>query len=156
MEIERKFSVQKLPEEAPLGYTELEQGYISTDPVIRIRRQKTGEEESFVLTIKGGGMVMREEYELALSRTQFEGLRPKCTGRIIKKRRYRYALPVGLVAEVDVFAGEQQGLILAEVEFPDEQSMLRFEKPAWFGEDVSQDIRYHNSYMSIERRNGES
>ena len=156
MEIERKFLVQKLPEEAPLGYVELEQGYISTDPVIRIRRQKTEEEESFVLTIKGGGMVMREEYELALSRTQFEGLRPKCTGRIIKKRRYRYALPDGLVAEVDVFAGEQQGLILAEVEFPDEQSMLRFEKPDWFGEDVSQDIRYHNSYMSIERRNGES
>ena len=96
-----------------------------------------GEEESFVLTIKGGGMVMREEYELALSRAQFEGLRPKCTGRIIFERRYRYALPDGLVAEV-------------------EQSMLRFEKPDWFGEDVSQDIRYHNSYMSIERRNGES
>ena len=61
MEIERKFLVQKLPEEASLGYTELEQGYISTDPVIRIRRQKKGEEESFVLSIKGGGMVRREE-----------------------------------------------------------------------------------------------
>ena len=46
MEIERKFLVQKLPEEAPLGYVELEQGYISADPVIRIRRQKTEEEES--------------------------------------------------------------------------------------------------------------
>ena len=51
MEIERKFLVQKLPEEASLGYTELEQGYISTDPVIRIRRQKKGEEESGSLTL---------------------------------------------------------------------------------------------------------
>ncbi|MFR8089056.1 MAG: CYTH domain-containing protein [Lachnospirales bacterium] len=156
MEIERKFLVQKLPLEAPLGYVEMEQGYISTDPVIRIRRQKTGEEESFVLTIKGGGLVMREEYELALDRAQFEGLRSKCTGRIITKIRYRYALSDGLIAEVDVFGGEQQGLILAEVEFSDEQSMLRFKKPDWFGKDVSQDIRYHNSYMSMERRNGES
>ena len=98
MEIERKFLVQKLPLEAPLGYVEMEQGYISTDPVIRIRRQKTGEEESFVLTIKGGGLVMREEYELALDRAQFEGLRSKCTGRIITKIRYRYALSDGLIA----------------------------------------------------------
>ena len=156
MEIERKYLVNQLPAEEPLGYVEIEQGYISTDPVIRIRRQKTEEKENYVLTIKGSGMVMREEYELALSKAQFEGLRPKCTGRMITKKRYRYALSGGWVAEVDVFAGEQQGLILAEVEFPDEQSMLRFKKPDWFGEDVSQDIRYHNSYMSIERRNGES
>lgn len=156
MEIERKYLVEKLPEETPLGWVEIEQGYISTDPVIRVRRQKTEKEEEYILTIKGGGLVMREEYELALSREQYERLRLKCEGRIICKRRYRYALPQGLVAEVDVFEGDRRGLILAEVEFPDEAGMLAFEKPAWFGEDVSRDIRYHNSYMSAERGSGES
>ena len=81
MEIERKYLVEKLPEETPLGWVEIEQGYISTDPVIRVRRQKTEKEEEYILTIKGGGLVMREEYELALSREQYERLRLKCEGR---------------------------------------------------------------------------
>ena len=51
-------------------------------------------------------------------------------------------------AEVDVFGGAQQGLILAEVEFLSEDGMREFQKPEWFGEDVSQDPRYHNSNMT--------
>ena len=94
-----------------------------------------------MLTIKGGGMVMRK-YELALSRAQFEGLRPKCTGRIISKND-TVALPDGLVAEVDVFAGEQRGLILAEVEFPDRQRVCCVSEASWF------EKMYHRIYDII-------
>ena len=150
MEIERKFLIEKLPEMEPVKVIHIEQGYISTDPVIRIRAQKVGEQESYVLTVKGGGMIKRIEYELDLTQKQFEGLKDKCVGQVIVKTRYKYPLENGLMAEVDVFEGAKAGLVLAEVEFPDEKTMSLFEKPDWFGEDVSRDIRYHNSYMSLE------
>ena len=93
-------------------------------------------------------MIVREEYELELTSRQFEGLKEKCSGQFIDKTRYIYPLENGLKAEVDVFGGAQQGLILAEVEFLSEDGMREFQKPEWFGEDVSQDPRYHNSNMT--------
>ena len=148
MEIERKFLVEKLPELPAAEAIHIEQGYISTDPVIRIRSWNNGEEQRYILTVKGGGMIVREEYELELTSRQFEGLKEKCSGRFIVKTRYVYPLENGLNAEVDVFGGTQQGLILAEVEFLSEDGMREFQKPEWFGEDVSQDPRYHNSNMT--------
>lgn len=155
MEIERKFLIAKLPSMEAAERVGIEQGYISVDPVIRIRRKWTDAGESYVLTVKGSGMVVRQEYELELSRAQYEGLKEKCVGERIVKTRYKYPLSDGLVAEVDVFDGTKKGLILAEVEFPDTQSMEHFQKPDWFGEEVSQDRRYHNSNMVLEGRNGE-
>ena len=148
MEIERKFLVEKLPELPAAEAIHIEQGYISTDPVIRIRSWNNGEEQRYILTVKGGGMIVREEYELELTSRQFEGLKEICSGRFIVKTRYVYPLENGLKAEVDVFGGTQQGLILAEVEFLSEDGMREFQKPEWFGEDVSQDPRYHNSNMT--------
>lgn len=155
MEIERKYLVKELPRDMPESGSHIEQGYISTDPVIRIRRRTDGEKQQCVLTVKGSGMVIREEYELSLTARQYEELRKKCTGRMIVKTRYLYPLSDGLRAEIDLFEGEQQGLVLAEVEFSDEDCMRGFQKPDWFGEEVSEDVRYHNSYMSMEGRNGE-
>ena len=155
MEIERKYLIRELPPDMPESGSRIEQGYISTDPVIRIRRRTDGDSQQCVLTVKGSGMVVREEYELGLTVRQYEALRPKCTGRMIVKTRYLYPLSNGLRAEVDLFEGEQQGLVLAEVEFPDEDCMRCFQKPDWFGEEVSEDVRYHNSYMSMEGRTGE-
>ena len=66
MEIERKFLVEKLPELPAAEAIHIEQGYISTDPVIRIRSWNNGEEHRYILTVKGGGMIVREEYELEL------------------------------------------------------------------------------------------
>lgn len=155
MEIERKYLVEALPYNMPESRSHIEQGYISTDPVIRIRRRTEQNQEQYVLTVKGAGMVMREEYELPLTALQYEKLRKKCSGAIISKTRYLYPLPDGLTAEVDIFEGGQQGLVLAEVEFPDRESMAAFQKPMWFGKEVSDDVRYQNSYMSMEGRNGE-
>jgi len=175
MEIERKFLVRYLPEEEPKAYIEIEQGYISTSPVIRFRSKKknTQAEPFYVLTIKGKGMVAREEHELILKKEQYEDLKGRRIGCLIRKTRYLYPLgtiePAGasgvagvatpaeavankaklteLIAEVDVFDGDQKGLVMVEVEFPDQSTCEKWEKPDWFGKEVSLDHRYHNSNM---------
>ena len=91
----------------------------------------------------------REEYNLPLTKESYEHLREKADGNVISKTRYLIPLGVqNLVAEVDVFDAPFAPLILAEVEFESEEQANTFVPPAWFGEDVTFDGRYHNSYMS--------
>ncbi len=145
MEIERKFLVSSLPADLDsYPHTSIEQGYLSTGPVVRVRQDG----DSYYLTYKGGGMMVREEYNLPLTRQAYLHLREKADGYLITKVRYRIPLNDGLTAELDVFSGIMDGLIIVEVEFPDQQSALSYEPPAWFGEDVTLDRRYHNSYMA--------
>ena len=157
MEIERKFLFEKLPDEQPIRVIRIEQGYICTDPVIRFRHKTvygpegpcgaTPAKEEWVLTVKGSGLLAREEYELALTQGQFDNLQKRRIGNLIEKTRYCYALPGGLTAEADVFAGAQTGLLMVEVEFPDIAASDAFVPPVWFGKDVTGDLRYHNSNM---------
>ena len=102
-----------------------------------------------MLTIKGEGLIEREEFELALTEEQYRTLCQKIDGHVVEKRRYRIPLEGGLVAELDEFLGRLEGLWLAEVEFNSAESMLQFTPPAWFGEDVSEDGRYQNSRLSL-------
>ena len=84
MEIERKFTVKCLPdhlEQYPVKH--LEQAYLNTDPVIRIRR----EDDTYYMTYKGSGMLAREEYNLSLNRESYAHLLPKCDGNVISKKR---------------------------------------------------------------------
>ena len=91
----------------------------------------------------------REEYNLPLTKDAYEHLREKADGNVISKTRYLIPLKVeGLVAEVDLFDAPFAPLIIAEVEFCDEEQANAFVPPSWFGEDVTFDGRYHNSYMS--------
>ena len=73
MEIERKFTVKELPDLSNYQYKKLTQAYLNTDPVIRIRR----EDEKYVLTYKGKGLLAREEHNLPLNAESFEHLLPK-------------------------------------------------------------------------------
>lgn len=155
MEIEKKYLFESLPgQESEFPCDHMMQAYISRNPVIRIRAiEKADGNKAYVLTIKGEGLTMREEHELKMTKEQFENLLPKTSGKIIDKLRYR--IPLGivmegkeLVAEADCFLGDHQGLKIVEVEFPSEKAMNAFEKPEWFGEDVSGDNRYHNSELS--------
>lgn len=145
MEIERKYLVKKLPEQLH-QYTcfEIEQAYLNRKPVIRIRKQN----EEYILTYKGSGMMIREEYNLPLDQASYEHLRKKADGKIIQKKRYIIPIEDGLKVELDVFEGVHQGIILAEVEFPDEATCYAFRPLDWFGEDVTMKEEYHNSYMS--------
>lgn len=146
MEIERKYLITRLPE--PLDSYPcriIEQGYLNTAPVIRIRKDN----DRYELTYKSKGMMVREEYNLPLTREAYLHLRSKIDGRLIQKKRYMIPLDNGLTVELDLFEGELKGLILAEVEFPDVETAETFLPPDWFGEDVTFSGQYHNSYLSL-------
>ncbi len=145
MEIERKFLPRELPDDlTQFTFHKIEQGYLCTSPVVRIRRS----DDDYYLTYKSGGMLAREEYNLPLTAEAYAHLKPKADGRIIEKTRYLIPLDDKLTVELDVFAGDLAPLILAEVEFSSEDEANAFVPPEWLGEDVTFDRRYHNSTMS--------
>ena len=162
MEIERKFLIKELPENLenfPLLH--IEQGYLSTMPVIRVRK----ENEDYYLTYKGSGMMAREEINLALNKDAYYHLREKADGKIISKSRYliplahpTFATKDGslkppadyqLTIELDVFDPPFAPLIMAEVEFGSKEAAEAFVPPEWFGEDVTYRKEYHNSFMAL-------
>ena len=86
--------------------------------------------------------------EFTMSRNSYERLKVKCDGNLVSKTRYRIPLADGLTAELDLFHGAHQGLRLVEVEFPSVEAADAFIPPSWFGEDVSADPHYRNSYLA--------
>ena len=142
MEIERKFLIKDLPDLSEYEYVEIEQGYLSTSPVVRIRKKN----DKYILTYKGSGLLAHEEIEAALTKEAYEHLAEKIDGYLITKRRYLIPLAPYTV-ELDVFAGHMEGLIMAEVEFPSVEEAEAFTAPDWFGQEVTNDRRYHNSNM---------
>ncbi len=142
MEIERKFLVKKLPDLSKYDYVDIEQGYLCTHPVVRIRKKN----DKFILTYKGSGLMAREEIEAELTEDAYKHLRDKIDGHPITKRRYLIPFEPYTI-ELDVFEGHKSGLIMAEVEFPTIEEANNFVPPKWFGEDVTQDRSYHNSNM---------
>lgn len=145
MEIERKFLIPELPENLnQYPCHQIEQGYLCTNPVVRIRRQ----DEDYILTYKGQGLMSREEYNLPLNKEAYLHLKEKVDGNFISKKRYLIPYDDTLMIELDVFDAPFDWLQMAEVEFPDEETALSFTPPEWFGEDVTMDGKYHNSYLS--------
>lgn len=133
MEIERKYLIHTLPENLEnYPHRIIEQGYLSTEPVVRIRRDN----DEYILTYKSKGLMVREEYNLPLTKDSYMHLREKIDGRLIIKKRYLIPLSNELTIELDIFGGDLAPLMLAEVEFPDETSANSFTPPKWFGEDV--------------------
>lgn len=148
MEIERKYLIPALPKNyAAYPCHVIEQGYLSTDPTIRVRRQ----DEDYYLTYKSRGLLAREEYNLPLNKEAYQHLLKKTDGHIIAKKRYLLPLEGSdhLMVELDVFEGRFEGLWLAEVEFPNEEEAEEFTPPSWFGEDVTFSGKYQNSYLSL-------
>ena len=147
MEIERKFLIKKdrFPDNlAQYPCHEIEQGYLCTEPVVRIRRQ----DEDYYLTYKSKGLMAREEYNLPLTRNAYLHLRPKADGLVISKTRYLIPEKNRLTIELDVFHQEYEGLLLAEVEFSSQEEAESYCPPDWFGEDVTFSSRYHDSSLS--------
>lgn len=145
MEIERKYLIH-----APLaGYQafphkKIEQGYLCTDPVVRIRKS----DEDYILTYKGSGLMAREEYNLPLTKEAYAHLRPKADGILIRKIRYEIPYQEIYTIELDIFLEPLAPLMLAEVEFQTTEEAERFSPPDWFGEDVTFSKDYHNSTLS--------
>lgn len=145
MEIERKFLIKKLPDNlTSYKARKIEQAYLCTDPVVRVRRDN----DDYYLTYKSRGMIVREEYNLPLTKEAYGHLLAKADGNIIAKTRYEIPEKDNLTIELDVFEGKFDGLLLAEVEFASEEEALGYIPPEWFGEDVSNSTKYHNSTLS--------
>ncbi len=146
MEIERKFLVDKIPFALDeFECKDIRQGYISMIPTIRIRKS----DNRFFLTVKGKGLMAREEFETGIDVATYTKLVDAVDGNIIQKKRY--IIPIEdseLKIELDIFEGLFKGLIYAEVEFPDEETAKTFTPPEWFGRDVTKDGNYQNSYLS--------
>ncbi len=146
MEIERKFLIQTLPENLDIyPHKEIEQGYINREPVVRIRRS----DDKYILTCKGQGLMVREEFELPLTKEAFEHMKPKTDGIFIEKTRYLIPYNEKLTIELDIFHGSLAPLVLAEVEFDSVDEAASFIPPAWFGKDVTNSSEYHNSNLSM-------
>lgn len=147
-EIERKFLVTSTEfiQESSLQ-NRIVQGYLNSDLSRTVRVRIKGEKG--FLTIKGKGNASgttRFEWEKEIAVAEAELLLQLCEKGIIDK--IRYEIPVGKhTFEVDIFSGENQGLIIAEVELSSENET--FEKPQWLGIEVTGNKRYYNSYLSL-------
>ena len=149
MEIERKFLFKSIPfnlEDYP--FMKIQQAYVSTKPVIRVRKKETSENKKYILTLKSSGLMMREEYEMNLTEEEYTSLLSKTEGNIITKTRYVIPLEDSLSLELDVFEDDFDGLILGEVEFPDEETSKKYNPPDYINREVTFDTRFHNSTMS--------
>ncbi len=146
MEIEKKFIPKEIPKDlTQFEHHKIEQAYLNTAPVVRIRKQ----DDEYYLTYKGGGMMAREEYNLPLNAESYQHLQKKADGNIITKTRYLIPINDGnLTAELDIFEDKFSGMLLVEVEFDSVEQADAFQKPDWFGEEVTHDKMYHNSYLS--------
>ena len=137
MEIERKYLVKTLPDHLDQYESKkIAQGYLCTEPVVRIRRSN----DDYYLTYKGDGLMVREEYNLPLTKESYGHLLPKIDGLLIAKTRYLIPLNERLTAELDIFEKDLSPLTLVEAD--------KFTAPDWFGEDVTNSGKYHNSYLS--------
>jgi CYTH domain-containing protein len=144
MEIERKFLLKELPKNLDsYPVRQLEQGYLCTAPVVRIRKDN----DKYELTYKGKGSMIREEHNLPLTKDAYEHLREKIDGRLIAKKRYMIPYDKYTI-ELDIFEGDLAPLTLAEVEFSSEEEANTFVAPDWFAEDVTFSKLYHNSFLS--------
>lgn len=146
-EIEKKFLVlSDLFKDEASGKMRIVQGYLCSHPDRTVRVRTKGDKA--YITIKGrsseSGM-SRFEWEKEISLEDAEALIPLCEPGVIEKTRYEIDLGKHTF-EVDEFYGDNEGLLLAEVELDSEEE--QFERPDWLGEEVTGDARYYNAQLS--------
>lgn len=146
LEIERKFLVKKgdAYKRAAFSSSHIQQGYIPAEgATVRVRTR----DDKAYLTIKGksvnGGMT-RYEFEKEITMEEAQQLLQLCQGGVIDKRRYLVKSGCHTF-EVDEFYGDNQGLVMAEVELASEEEA--FEKPEFIGMEVTGDKRFYNSHL---------
>ncbi|MDM1367675.1 CYTH domain-containing protein [Myroides marinus] len=147
IEIERKFLVNTLEFiDQSHKSNKITQGYLNSHPerTVRIRLK---DEQAFI-TIKGKSNesgTSRLEWEKQIDYTEANQLINLCEDYVISKTRYLVTSGEHTF-EVDVFHGDNEGLILAEIELTSEDEQFR--KPSWLGQEVTGDLRYYNSYIA--------
>jgi len=146
-EIERKFLVKSDFKKYSKSSFQLKQGYLSSVPERTVRIRIKGDQG--YITIKGksnASGISRFEWEKEISIEDAKALLKLCEPGSIDKIRYIIPANNGLFFEIDEFLNQNEGLIMAEIELPSENTL--FDKPDWLGEEVSGNIKYYNSYLS--------
>jgi CYTH domain-containing protein len=147
MEIERKFLIQKLPKGLDVIKSfEIKQGYITNilDSVeVRIREQGM----VYYITIKQGSGMIRRENEVEITAGQFTLLWKITSQKRIEKTRKLIKLN-STTAEIDIYKGQNRGLIVAEVEFKTVSQAKKFIAPEWFGKEVTSDAKFKNKFLA--------
>ena len=152
IEIERKFlpsasfDINKIKQVAQKTF-QITQGYLSSVPERTVRARTKGDKG--FLTIKGIGSqsgATRFEWEKEIPVDEALLLLDLCEDGTIVKTRHE-VLFAGNVFEIDIFDGDNFGLIVIEIELESESQF--FEKPHWLGQEVTDDHRYFNSYLSL-------
>jgi adenylate cyclase len=145
VEIERKFLVLNDSWQNVSGVL-YRQGYLNRDKTRTVRVRIAG--DAAFLTVKGVSVgATRAEYEYPIPLADAQGLLALCDGPLVEKTRYRVTHE-GTLWEIDVFAGDNAGLVVAEVELAHEDQP--FARPAWLGEEVTHDARYFNSNLATQ------
>jgi adenylate cyclase len=147
IEIERKFLVKSEEyKERAFAKNEIAQGYLNSNPERTVRVRIKGNQG--YLTIKGKGNetgMSRLEWEKEIPVDEARQLLNLCESGIISKIRHEVKFE-NHTFEIDEFIGENEGLVIAEIELHSEGEA--FEKPDWLGEEVTNNERYYNSYIS--------
>lgn len=150
VEIERKFLVERVPEAALEWPGErISQGYVAIADDVEVRLRRRG--GRCLETVKRGSGLRRVELEVELSGEQLETLWPATEGRRVVKTR-RVGEVDGVRVELDVFEGDLDGLVVAEVEFASLDAARSFRPPTWFGREVTDDPRYANRALALRGR----
>lgn len=145
-EIERKFLLKGDYKKQATKRMRIVQGFLSTVPE-RTVRVRIKEDKGF-LTIKGIGNksgTTRYEFEKEITVEDAKDLMAICEPGVIDKIRFIVPATDGLFFEIDEFYGDNEGLTVAEIELPTEDTI--FEKPTWLGEEVTGDVRYFNAML---------
>lgn len=143
-EIERKFLITGDEWRSAAKVVPMRQAYLASGPLCSVRVRVT--EGQAMLNIKGKRSgISRDEYEYEIPRDEGEELLTLRKGSIVEKTRHivRHGTHTW---EIDVFSGDNEGLIVAEVELDDEDEVVSL--PSWVGEEVTYDHRYLNSYLA--------
>jgi len=147
IEIERKFLVESNAYKAQASSkSRIVQGFLNTHPERTVRVRVKG--DMGFLTIKGESNkagTSRFEWEKRIDKRDAEALLNLCEEGVLEKTRYEVSFGEHIF-EVDEFHGENQGLVVAEVELNSEDE--EFEKPDWLAKEVTGDVRYYNSQLS--------
>lgn len=155
MEIERKWLLKE--ENIPFDLKkaeklEIEQAYISFSPTIRIR--KIANKREYYLTIKSKGIekgLAREEYEIPISKKEYDNLLIKSDSIVLSKTRYKVK-EGKYTYEIDFFHKGYDGLIYIEIEFKTLSEAKKFKVPIWFGKELTGDKRFTNAGLAKELR----
>ncbi len=151
VERERKFLIGTVPDGlVHSGVDQLRQGYLAIDDGRSVRVRDAGP-AGCTLTVKAGKGAERTELEWPIERRDFDAAWPHTLGRRVEKTRHR--IPFGEhVIELDVFGGDLDGLVIAEVEFTSNDAMAAFSPPPWFGRDVTDEGGYTNAALALHGR----